>query len=374
MQGNIAAGSPHPGPFDKLRTGFPRKGGRKQNFCSDPRAYLFLSNCEFFRKGKRIFMVRVAILDDYQHVALQMTDWSTLPVDVEVQVFSDHLTDQDALVERLKNFEVVMAMRERTPFPRSLLERLPTLRLLTTTGMRNAAIDLQAAADCGVVVCGTGGVLSPTAELTWGLILALLRSIPREDQATRSGQWQVSTGIGVQGKVLGVIGLGNLGSQVATIGKAFQMPVIAWSQNLTAERAAQVGATLVSKDELLSRSDIVTIHLVLSERTRGLLGARELALMKPTSYLVNTSRGPIVDEQALVTALQKKTIAGAALDVFDEEPLPLDHPLRHLDNTVITPHLGYVTVETYRIFFDQTVENIRAFLNGAPVRVINRPR
>ncbi len=319
-------------------------------------------------------MVRVAILDDYQHVALQMTDWSALPADVEVQVFSDHLTDQDALVERLKNFEVVMAMRERTPFPRSLLDRLPTLQLLTTTGMRNAAIDLQAATDRGVVVCGTGGVLSPTAELTWGLILALFRHIPREDQATRAGQWQVSTGIGVQSKILGVIGLGNLGSQVATVGKAFQMPVIAWSQNLTAERAAQVGATLVSKDELLSRSDIVTIHLVLSERTRGLLRARELALMKPTSYLVNTSRGPIVDEQALVTALQKKTIAGAALDVFDEEPLPLDHPLRHLENTVITPHLGYVTIETYRIFFDQTVENIRAFLNSAPVRVINRPR
>jgi len=319
-------------------------------------------------------MVRVAILDDYQHVALQMADWSALPAGVEVQVFSDHLKDQDALVERLKNFEVVMAMRERTPFPRSLLERLPTLRLLTTTGMRNAAIDLQAATDRSVVVCGTGGVLSPTAELTWGLILALLRYIPREDQATRAGQWQVSTGIGVQGKILGVIGLGNLGSQVATVGKAFQMPIIAWSQNLTAERAAQVGATLVSKDELLSRSDIVTIHLVLSERTRGLLGARELALMKPTSYLVNTSRGPIVDEQALVAALQKKTIAGAALDVFDEEPLPLDHPLRHLENTVITPHLGYVTIETYRIFFDQTVENIRAFLNGAPVRVINRPR
>jgi len=319
-------------------------------------------------------MVRVAILDDYQHVALQMADWSALPAGVEVQVFSDHLKDQDALVERLKNFEVVMAMRERTPFPRSLLERLPTLRLLTTTGMRNAAIDLQAATDRSVVVCVTGGVLSPTAELTWGLILALLRYIPREDQATRAGQWQVSTGIGVQGKILGVIGLGNLGSQVATVGKAFQMPVIAWSQNLTAERAAQVGATLVSKDELLSRSDIITIHLVLSERTRGLLGARELALMKPTSYLVNTSRGPIVDEQALVAALQKKTIAGAALDVFDEEPLPLDHPLRHLENTVITPHLGYVTIETYRIFFDQTVENIRAFLNGAPVRVINRPR
>jgi phosphoglycerate dehydrogenase-like enzyme len=319
-------------------------------------------------------MVRVAILDDYQHVALQMTDWSILPADVEVRVFSDHLTNQGTLMERLKDCEIVVAMRERTPFPRSLLERLPTLRLLTTTGMRNAAIDLQAATDCGVVVCGTGGVLSPTAELTWGLILALLRHIPREDQATRTGQWQVSMGIGLHGKVLGVIGLGNLGSQVAMVGKAFQMPVIAWSQNLTAERAAQVGATLVSKDELLSQSDIVTIHLVLSQRTTGLLGARELGLMKPTSYLVNTSRGPIVNEQALVAALQKKTIAGAALDVFDEEPLPLDHPLRHLENTVITPHVGYVTIETYRIFFDQTVENIRAFLNGAPVRVINRPR
>jgi phosphoglycerate dehydrogenase-like enzyme len=317
-------------------------------------------------------MVRVAVLDDYQHVALQMTDWSVLPADVEVQVFSDHLTDQDTLVERLKNFEIIMAMRERTPFPRSLLERLPALRLLTTTGMRNAAIDMQAAADRGIVVCGTGGVLSPTAELTWGLILALLRYIPREDQATRAGQWQVSMGIGLQGKVLGVIGLGNLGSQVATVGKAFQMPVIAWSQNLTAERAAQVGATLVSKDELLSQSDIVTIHLVLSQRTRGLLTARDLALMKPTSYLVNTSRGPIVEEQALITALRQKAIAGAALDVFDEEPLPLDHPLRKLDNTVITPHLGYVTAETYRIFFGQTVENIQAFLKGTPVRVINR--
>jgi phosphoglycerate dehydrogenase-like enzyme len=319
-------------------------------------------------------MVRVAILDDYQDVALQMTDWSVLPVEVEVQVFRDHLTDQDGLVGRLKDCEIVMAMRERTPFPRRLLERLPKLRLLTTTGMRNAAIDLSAATDCGVVVCGTGGVLYPTAELTWGLILALLRYIPREDTATRAGHWQVSMGVGLQGKTLGVIGLGNLGSQVATVGKAFQMSVIAWSQNLTAERAAQVGVTLVSKDELLSRSDIVTIHLVLSQRTRGLLGARELGLMKPTAYLVNTSRGPIVDEPALVEALRKKTLAGAALDVFDEEPLPLAHPLRRLENTVITPHIGYVTTETYKIFFDQTVENIRAFLNGTPVRVLNAPR
>lgn len=319
-------------------------------------------------------MVRIAILDDYQQVALQMTDWSVLPSDAEVQVFRDHLADQDAVVERLKDFEIVMAMRERTPFPRSLLERLPKLRLLTTTGMRNAAIDMQAAADCGVTVCGTGGVIYPTAELTWGLILALLRHIPREDRATRAGQWQVSMGIGLQGKTLGVLGLGNLGFQVATVGKAFQMSVVAWSQNLTAERAAQCGATLVSKDELLSQADIVTIHLVLSERTRGLLGARELALMKPTAYLVNTSRGPIVDEQALVEVLQKRTIAGAALDVFDEEPLPLDHPLRRLENTVITPHIGYVTTETYRIFFDQTVENIQAFLKGTPVRVLNAPQ
>jgi phosphoglycerate dehydrogenase-like enzyme len=319
-------------------------------------------------------MVRIAILDDYQDVALRMTDWGALPADVEVRVFKDHLKDHDALVERLKGFEVVMAMRERTPFPRSLLARLPQLRLLTTTGMRNAAIDVQAAADCGVVVCGTGGVLSPTAELTWGLILALFRHIPREDQATRAGQWQVSMGIGLQGKTLGVIGLGNLGSQVATVGKAFQMRVVAWSQNLTAERAEKFGAALVGKDELLSQADVVTIHLVLSERTRGLLKARDLGLMKSTAYLVNTSRGPIVDEPALVEALQKKAIAGAALDVFDEEPLPLDHPLRRLENTVVTPHVGYVTTETYKIFFDQTVENIRAFLDGKPVRVINPPR
>jgi phosphoglycerate dehydrogenase-like enzyme len=317
-------------------------------------------------------MTRVAILDDYQHAALQMTDWSVLPADVEVQVFSDHLTAEDALVERLKDFDIVMAMRERTPFQRSVLQRLPKLRLLTTTGMRNAAIDLPAATDCGVTVCGTGGVLSPTAELTWGLILALLRHIHREDQATRAGQWQISMGLGVQGKTLGVIGLGNLGSQVATVGKALQMQVIAWSQNLTAERAAQFGVRLVSKNELLSQADIVTIHLVLSQRTRRLLGAGDLALMKPTAYLVNTSRGPIIDENALVDALQKKTIAGAALDVFDEEPLPLEHPLRRLENTVITPHIGYVTAETYKIFFDQTVENIQAFLNGKPVRVINK--
>src|SRR6266545_7434401 len=319
-------------------------------------------------------MARVALLDDYQGVALGMADWTSLPTGTDVVTFPDHLDDPSALAARLADFDIVMAMRERTPFTRALLGRLPKLKLLITAGMRNASIDMKAAAERGVVVCGTAGLPYPTAELAWGLILALMRRIPAEDRAVREGRWQTTVGLGLNGKTLGVLGLGTLGSRAARVGGAFEMQVLAWSANLTAERAAQVGATLVSKDELLSRSDIVTIHLVLSERTRGLLGARELALMKPTSYLVNTSRGPIVDEQALVAALQKKTIAGAALDVFDEEPLPLDHLLRYLENTVITPHLGYVTIETYRIFFDQTVENIRAFLNGAPVRVINRPR
>lgn len=316
-------------------------------------------------------MVRVAVLDDYQNVARKMTDWSVLPADVEVEVFQDHLTDQAAVAERLKNFDIVMAMRERTPFPRALLEQLPRLRLLTTTGMRNAAIDMQAAADCHVLVCGTGGILYPTAELTWGLILSLLRHIPDEDQATRAGRWQVSLGLGLHGKTLGLMGLGRLGSEVARVGNAFQMDVIAWSQNLTAERAAERGATLVSKDELLARADILSIHLVLSARSRGLIGHRELNRMKPTAYVINTSRGPIVDEAALIAALRNGTIAGAGLDVFDEEPLPLDHPLRRTAHTVITPHIGYVTEETYRVFFAETVENIQAFLKGAPVRVLN---
>ncbi|MCY4386348.1 MAG: D-2-hydroxyacid dehydrogenase family protein [Desulfurellaceae bacterium] len=316
-------------------------------------------------------MVRVAVLDDYQDVARKMTDWSVLPADVEVAVFRDHLTDQAAVARRLKDFDIVMAMRERTPFPRTLLEQLPRLRLLTTTGMRNAAIDMQAAADCHVLVCGTGGVLYPTAELTWGLILSLLRHIPDEDQATRAGRWQVSMGLGLHGKTLGLMGLGRLGSEVARVGNAFQMDVIAWSQNLTAERAAERGATLVSKDELLARADILSIHLVLSARSRGLIGHQELNRMKPTAYLINTSRGPIVDEAALIAALHDGTIAGAGLDVFDEEPLPLDHPLRRTANTVITPHIGYVTEETYTVFFAETVENIQAFLQGAPVRVLH---
>ena len=318
-------------------------------------------------------MTKVAVLDDYQSVALDMADWDSLSPDVTVNVFSDHLSNEDDVANRLGPYEVVVAMRERTPFQRSLLERLPNLRLLVTTGMRNASIDLAAARDNGVAVCGTDGVPYPTAELTWGLILALLRKIPTEDQATRQGSWQVTVGEGLHGKTLGVIGLGRLGSQVASVGGAFGMNVVAWSQNLTAERASEFGATLVSKEALLSESDVVTIHLVLSGRTRGLIGVAELSLMKPSAYLVNTSRGPIVDESALIDALRSGAIAGAGLDVFDTEPLPVDHPLRSIPNTVMTPHMGYVTSETYRVFYGDAVEDISAFLAGSPVRVLTIP-
>ena len=316
-------------------------------------------------------MVRVALLDDYQNVARQMADWQSLPADTDVQIFQNHLDNEDDLVERLASFDIIMAMRERTPFTRSLLTRLPNLKLLITAGMRNASIDVQAASDNGILVCGTNGLPYPTAELTWGLILGILRRIPQEDQATRNGQWQVSLGLGLNGKTLGLMGLGRLGSQVATVGKAFNMNLIAWSQNLTAERAQEYGATLVSKEELLTQSDILTIHLILSDRSRGLIGAAELNQMKPSAYLINTSRGPIVDEPALIHALEHKTIAGAGLDVFDVEPLALDHPFRRLENIAITPHIGYVTEEGYRVFYGDTLEDIQAFLKGEPIRVIN---
>ena len=316
-------------------------------------------------------MARVALLDDYQGVALRMADWKSLPAGAEVVVFQDHLADEDAVEKRLADFDIVMALRERTPFPRSLLGRLPKLKLLITAGMRNASIDMKAAAERGVTVCGTPGLPYPTAELAWGLILSLARRIPAEDRATREGRWQATVGLGLNGKTLGVLGLGTLGSRVARVGRAFEMEVLAWSQNLTAERAAAADVTLVPKDELLARSDFVSVHLVLGERTRGLIGARELALMKRSAYLVNTSRGPIVDEVALVRALGDGTIAGAGLDVFDEEPLPLDHAFRRLPNIVITPHLGYVTEETYRIFYGHAVEDIQAYLKGGPVRVLH---
>jgi len=315
-------------------------------------------------------VARVALLDDYQGVALSMADWKSLPTGTEVVEFQDHLADEDAVAARLADFDIIMALRERTPFPRSLLERLPKLKLLITAGMRNASIDMLAAAERGVIVCGTAGLPYPTAELAWGLILSLARRIPAEDRATREGRWQTSVGLGLNGKTLGVLGLGTLGSRAARVGRAFEMEVLAWSQNLTAERAAEVGAALVPKDELLARSDFVSIHLVLGERTRGLIGARELGLMKRSAYLVNTSRGPIVDEAELIRALQDGTIAGAGLDVFDEEPLPLEHPFRRLPNTAITPHLGYVTEETYRVFYGQALEDIKAYLGGTPLRVL----
>ncbi len=317
-------------------------------------------------------MIRVAILDDYQGVALALADWQSLHPQATIQAFADHLDDLDAVARRLHTFDCVVAMRERTPFPRTLFEKLPNLRLLITTGARNASIDLAAATDRKVQVCGTDMLPYPTAELTWGLILALFRHIPQEDRAARAGRWQTTLGLGLNGKTLGLLGLGRLGSQVARVGRAFGMAAIAWSQNLTAERAAEAGAALVSKDELFARSDIVSIHLVLSPRSRGLVGAAEIARMKPTSFLVNTSRGPIVDEAALLAALSERRIAGAGLDVFEPEPLPRNHPVLALDNVVITPHLGYVTEENYRLAYGHAVEDVRAFLAGRLLRPLNQ--
>lgn len=313
----------------------------------------------------------IAVLDDYQGVAQKYGDWTRLEKQAEVTDFTDHLSGLDALAERLAPFEVICAMRERTPFDAELLARLPNLRLLVTTGMRNSAIDMSAARDRGVTVCGTGGVSSHTAELTWALILAVLRNIPAEDAAVRAGGWQHTVGGDLDGRTLGVLGLGKQGAQVARVGLAFGMEVLAWSANLTAERAAEHGATRVELDELLRRCDIATIHLKLSDRTRGLLGTRELELLGPDSYLINTSRGPIVDEAALMQALTGGAIAGAGLDVYDVEPLPADHPLRTAPNTVLTPHLGYVTQRSYEHFHAGTVETVEAFLSDAPIRVLN---
>ena len=313
-------------------------------------------------------MSKIGILDDYQAVALDMADWTILQEGNEIQTFKDHVSNPDDLIDRLKEFDVIIAMRERTPFPRLVLEHLPNLKLLVTTGMRNRSIDMVAAEDLGITVSGTSGQSYATGELTWGLILSLLRHIPTEDRATRDGGWQATLGEGLRNKTLGVIGLGNLGSQVATVGNAFGMDVIAWSQNLTQERATQFGVSLVSKDDLLRSADVVTIHLILSQRTTGLVGAHELELMKPTSYLINTSRGPIVDEAALIDVLERKAIAGAAMDVFDQEPLPSEHPLRRMENTVITPHIGYVVRESYLGYFRQAVEDIQGYFAGEPVR------
>jgi phosphoglycerate dehydrogenase-like enzyme len=307
---------------------------------------------------------KIAVLDDYQNVALSLADWSALDARATVTVFNDHLSDPDAVVERLQPFDIVCVMRERTPMTRAIVERLPKLRLIASTGGRNASIDLKAAEERGVEVVHTGYASPPTIELTWALILGGARNLVAENASLRNGGWQQSVGDDMAGRTLGLLGLGNIGGAVARIGAAFGMKVIAWSENLTTERAAEAGATLVSKDELFQEADVVSIHLVLSGRTRGLVGAAELALMKPTARLVNTSRGPIVVEADLIAALKDKKIAGAAIDVFDQEPLPLDHPFRSLPNLLATPHIGYVSRRLYERFYGDTVENIRHWLDG----------
>ncbi len=314
-------------------------------------------------------MFHCAILDDYQDCALGFADWNSLD-GVEVRNFTEAITTTDALVERLAEFEIIVAMRERTRFDAALLGRLPRLKLLVTTGMKNASIDLAAAAARGVIVCGTRGLAEPTPELTWGLLLALARHIPADVASVRAGEkWQTRIGVGLSGKTLGIVGLGTIGSRIARYAQAFEMPVLAWSRNLTDERCQAVGVERApTLDALLQRADIVTLHMVLSDSTRGLLGARELGLLKPTALLVNTSRGPLIDEAALLHTLAEKRIAGAALDVYDTEPLPAAHALRTLPNVVTTPHVGYVTRETYRIFYADAVEDIQAWLKGAPVR------
>ncbi|MEK3914627.1 D-2-hydroxyacid dehydrogenase family protein [Paenibacillus sp. FSL H7-0331] len=317
--------------------------------------------------------LRCAILDDYQNAALHSADWSTISEQVEVQVFQQHFDQEDELVSAIQDYDIIVAMRERTPFKAPLFARLPRLKLLITTGMRNASIDLAAAASHGVVVSGTSGSGDPTTELTWALILGLARHIVPEHNAIQSnGPWQSTIGMDLQGKKLGLLGLGKLGSRVARIGQAFGMDVTAWSQNLTKARADEVGVSYAaSKEELLESSDIVSIHLVLSERTRGLLGEKELKLMRPTAYLINTSRAPIVDQAALVEALQNQRIAGAGLDVFEVEPLPKDDVFRRLPNVLTTPHLGYVSQGNYQTFYSDTVENIEAFLSGSPIRILS---
>jgi phosphoglycerate dehydrogenase-like enzyme len=310
----------------------------------------------------RTDMPRIAIFDDYQNVALELADWSPVLERATVTIFDDHLSDSDEIVDRLRGFDVVCVMRERTPLTRDILGRLPQLKLIVSTGPRNASIDAEATAECGIEVLHTNYDSSPTVELTWALILASARNLIIETGSLQSGGWQRTVGDGLRGKVLGVLGLGNIGREVARIALAFGMEVMAWSENLTPEKAAAAGARLGSKRELFQQADILTIHLVLSPRTRGLVGKSELELMKQSARLVNTSRGPIVDEHALLEVLRQRRLAGAAIDVFDVEPLPPEHPFRHLDNVIATPHIGYVSRELYRVFYQDTVANIAGWL------------
>lgn len=314
--------------------------------------------------------MQLAILDDFEKVALDLAPWEKLGPDIKIDVYQDHLVKEDALVDRLLPYDILVIMRERTPFPQRLIERLSNLKLLVTSGRVNRAIDLGACQKNGIVVCGTDSSKNAPAELAWGLILSLARRIPQQDRAVRQGTWGSGIGTGLEGKVLGILGLGKLGTQVARVGLAFGMQVIAWSHNLTRERAAAVGAVRVEKDDLFTRSDFISIHLVLSDRTRGLIGAHEIGLMKPSAHIVNTSRGPILQEAVLVEALREGRIAGAGLDVFDDEPLSPEHPYVSLPNTVLTPHIGYVTRESFRTYFNQALEDIAAWLAGKPLRVL----
>ncbi|HEX2655443.1 MAG TPA: D-2-hydroxyacid dehydrogenase family protein [Xanthobacteraceae bacterium] len=314
---------------------------------------------------------KCAVLDDYQNLTLNSADWSKVKGDVEITVFNETLGDQAAVIRALAPFDIVCLMRERTLFPKAVIDALPNLKLIVTSGMRNAAIDISAASARNIPVCGTESLATPTTELTWGLIIELARKIGVEHARLKAGaKWQSTLGIDLAGRTLGIIGLGKLGSKVGQIGRAFGMSVIAWSQNLTAEKCKEVGATLVTKEELFKQADFITVHTQLSARTRGLVGSAEFNLMKPSAYFINTSRGPIVDEAALISALRSQQIAGAAVDVYDVEPLPLESPLRKVDNLVITPHLGYVTADNYSRFYGQMVEDIRAWLDGSPARVI----
>ena len=306
---------------------------------------------------------KIAVLDDYQNVALESADWSVLRDRADIAVFRNHLAEPEALIEQLLPFDVLCVMRERTPLLRNVIERLPNLKLIASTGSANASIDMAAAGDRGIAVAHTGYRSDPTIELTWALILTSARNMVTESNSVRSGGWQQTVGTDLRGKTLGLLGLGRIGSQVARVGSAFGMNLVAWSQDLTSAVAQAVGATLVTKDQLFEQTDVLTIHLVLSGRTRGLVGAAELGKMKPTARLINASRGPIVDEQALISALKNKQIAGAAVDVFDIEPLPASHPFRTLENVLATPHIGYVSDGLYKTFYEDTVSNIRKWLD-----------
>ncbi|MFP1769208.1 D-2-hydroxyacid dehydrogenase family protein [Lonsdalea quercina] len=315
-------------------------------------------------------MLKIAILDDYQGVALASADWSAVQSRANITVFRDHLADESALIARLRPFDALCVMRERTPLTARLLARLPNLKFIASTSARNASIDIAAARAQGITVSATQGRGNGAPELTWALLLAAARHLPAECASLRSGGWQVGIGADLESSTLGILGLGKIGARVAAIGRAFGMNVMAWSQNLTPEAAQAAGVTWVDKATLLRESDWLSLHLVLSERTRGIIGASDLALMKPTAWLINTSRGPLVDEAALIEALSQQTLAGAALDVFSSEPLPDNHPFRTLNNVIATPHIGFVTHHTYRVFYEETVQNLQAWLDGSPTRVM----